>query len=160
MTSPELARKLRKHHSTESYLQELEQLVGRPVDRSELSDFSHVDSVIQRWRGLSSLPRRSFELGFEEKKTPHFTNFVERLVAANGSPVYIWTQRAFDCGILGPFPLSEIDFGFDYSLNGDGLVSFLTTDFEDRLVLNFFEAAGAKKLEVEVQGRSWSNVEF
>ncbi|MCG8422111.1 MAG: hypothetical protein MJE77_29665 [Proteobacteria bacterium] len=105
-------------------------------------------------------PSVTWEIGFREKETPRFRKFLERLHNSNASDVYLWTPATNICGLLPPLPLREVNFDFPFNLNPEGILTVLTSDLQDSLILDYSETEEGARLEIEAAGPHWSTVEF
>jgi hypothetical protein len=145
----------------EQYLKELSQLLGRTVLLEELGSPEEAQALRVAAQQLLYQPSVVREIGFDEKKTSRFRKFVERLVEVNPNPVYVFTPRTISCGVLEIDTLRDVRFDFDFGLNPEGILSFVTRNLSDSLLLDFFESPGGeRRVEVEAQGASWARIEF
>lgn len=57
---------------------------------------------------------------------------------------------------MRPVSLLEIDFGFSFDINDDGMVSILGVDLKNELILDFSKNdRDEERLEVELSGGDW-----
>lgn len=144
-----------------SYLAELAVLTRRRVVADELGTAEEAARVRECARGFSGQAAACLEVPFAERMTERFRAFAQRLQAANASSIYVWTPRTIDCGALVVPTLMAIHFDFDFTINEDGILSFMATDFEDRLLLDFSTSAlGNELMKIETQGRNWAAVTY
>lgn len=161
MTSPYLSQRLRQNLYKKQYLEELGALLGRAVLQEELGSLEHVKTIREALQKLDGQPVTSCEIPFAERKTDRFKRFIQRLIEANPSPVYVWTEHSIDCGLLLVPSLSEIKFDFDFSINADGVFVFRTSDLCDRLLLDFsISHTNEQILQIETQGEHWLDVVY
>jgi len=101
------------------------------------------------------------EISFGDRNSERFKRFLENLKDANSSPIYVFSPRTADCGAFLLSSLGEINRDFDFTLNSEGILAFLTKDVEDRLLLDFFVSpAGEQRLKIETQGVNWGGVAY
>jgi hypothetical protein len=156
-----MSQKIRRLRGIKTYLAELSILVGRPVAEEELGGLDEVAVIRNDARKFSEQLVPSFEVEFSARLTRRFTEFVGKLCQANPSPVYIWTPRTYDCGAFLIPSLNKINFAFDFSINPERILGFLTKDMVDRLVLDFeLLPSGERSMTVKVQGENWIRVAY
>lgn len=156
-TSAERRRKL----NLTPYLAELAALTGRPVEIDELGSPEQAATMRQAGRSLVAQSAASVEIPFGDRVSEQFHAFIQRLHAANPSSISIWTPRTIDCGTLVVPSLAAIHFDFDFTINEDGILSFVTVDLMDRLLLDFsVSSAGNQSMIIETQGVNWSRVAY
>ena len=161
MTPEYLSQKLRRARHLGTYLSELAILTGRTVDASELSSSDRVSIVREAAQKFCLQQPSRVEVPFSGRRSERFAEFIEGLHGKNPCPVSIWTPRTIDCGMIYVPSILAIRFDFDFSINVDGIVSFLTEDLEDNLVLDFSEAnANERILQIDAKGPGWGKVVF
>ena len=154
-SSEKLCQKLKM----KKYLEELTVLVRHPVKSADLGSVEQAASIREAAKKLSVSDAASSEITFVDRSSERFKKFVRCLHDANPSQVYVWTPRTIDCGVLLVPSLSAIDFDFDFAVNEEGILVFLTDDLEDRLLLDFFILpADEKRMKIETQGANWGKV--
>ena len=100
-------------------------------------------------------------MGFAEKSSARFQMFVHALGQLNPSPVYVWTPLSNVCGLLRPVSLSEVNFGFDFAVNPEGILVIMTADLLDKMLLDYSAGeAGEELLEVEIAGERWAQARY
>ncbi|HJU38245.1 MAG TPA: hypothetical protein VJ724_01635 [Tahibacter sp.] len=161
MSNESLSQRLRRNAGLKKYLSELESLTGRVVRSDELSDIDQAVATRQVAQRFRSQQPTSVDMPFSERLSERFAKFVRRLYEANPCPVSIWTPRTIDCGVFVVPSILSVRFDFDYSINDDGIFSFLSEGVDDRLVLDFFEENdGEQVLRVETNGVNWRDVAY
>ncbi|CAN5639785.1 hypothetical protein BH11PSE7_BH11PSE7_22920 [soil metagenome] len=151
---------LRKSVNMKRHLHELGSFVGRSVTADELEDVAATNKIKEGQLGFSVFELVRFEIPFSQKTDKRFKEFIERLTAANPASIYLWTAHATDCGALKLGSLSSVNFDFSFDASEQSLFSLLTTDFADRMLLEFHEESGRQILVIEVQGKHWSSIRF
>jgi hypothetical protein len=147
--------------SISKHLTELSKLVGRHVAIKDLLSIEETDDLRKRASEVSRAPSLKTTLDFTDKSSERFKAFLQRLASSNAAPVYIWTTLSNTCGLLRPVPLVSIDYGFDFDLNEDGIVAFVTEDLKDRMLLDYTERSdGIRELELEAAGEDWGQAQY
>jgi hypothetical protein len=144
-----------------SYLSELTLLANKNVNESDILDIIEVDDVRQKSFGLNDFEISKFRILFDDRVTEKFKNFIDTLYQANDNEVYIWTKRTEICGLYKVESIKNINLNFPFKVNHEGILVFLSTDFKDKLLLDFsLDSNGEKMLEVETQGQNWSAINY
>lgn len=161
MTMPSSSGKLRQKLNLKRYLAELSALTGGSVQDDELVSLEQTAALREAQQKFGALPMSFSEISFSERGSERFREFVRRLHDANPSPVYVWTQRTIDCGALLIPSLMAIRWDFDFAVNEEGMLAFVTSDMADSLLLDFSELHdGEQRMKVETQGANWEGVAY
>lgn len=161
MTMASSPGKLRQKLNLKRYLAELSTLTGGSVQVDELVSLEHTATLRQAQQKFEALPTSPSEIPFSERGSERFKEFVRRLHDANPSPVYVWTQRTIDCGALLIPSLMAIRWDFDFTVNEEGMLAFVTSDIADSLLLDFSELQkGEQRMKLETQGANWEGVTY
>lgn len=154
-TPAELKRKL----GLKAHLAELALVLGRPVCVEELGTPKEAAALREGSRNLALQPVMAFEMPFADRMSVRFQAFIAKLHAANPSPIYVFIPSTIDCGAILVPSLTDINFGFDFKINDEGVLSFVTADLADRLLLDLFvSSAGDQLMTLETQGANWMQV--
>ena len=164
MSPEERRRKIRQKINMKEHLNELTVLMGRPVHADDLESLEKTDAICEVWdKHIGELERKveEYEIPFSDRLLQRFKIFVKNLFDANPSPVYAWVERSNVCGTLLIPSVLSIRFDFEFTLERNAVISFLTSDFKDRLLLDFFlSEEGEQRLEVKTEGRNWGVVKY
>ena len=161
MLSSSSAAKRRKKLYLKSYLEELAELAGRTVQAEELGSVEHAASIRDAVNRNFVQAAASSKVLFSDRSSEQFRQYVEKLHDANPSTVYIWSPRTIDCGALLVPSLCSVSFNFEFTVNDDGVMVFLSSDLVDKLLLDFFtQTNGEQRLKIETQGANWGKVIF
>lgn len=155
--STDLTQRLAYKRNLQSHLSQLSQLTHREVTADDLLplDVTHTIQE-QSKRLLNSSSHKKFKIGFTEKLDAHFATFVRNLQALNSNPIYIWIEHTNECGLLEISSIVEFNFKFEYTVISQGIISLLTKDMSDNMVLDFFEdSSGERFIQIELAGSSW-----
>lgn len=153
---------LRQKVHMRDHLDELQALVGRPVRAEELESLERTKVLGEVARKqFSPLEKLTVEIPFSDRLSERFRDFVHRLRASNPSPVYVWIERANECGALLLPTITSVRFDFDFSIESNGIISISTHDQSDRLVLDFYVSDdGDKRMTVSTQGNAWGKIKY
>lgn len=161
MIIPSSPGRLRQKLNLKRYLAELSALTGGSVQADELVSLEQTASLREAQQKFGALPTSSSEIPFSERGSERFKEFVRRLHDTNPSSVYVWTQRTIDCGALLIPSLMAIRWDFDFAVNEEGMLAFVTSDMADSLLLDFSELHnGEQRMKVETQGANWEGVAY
>ncbi len=153
--------KLRQKLYMQRYLEELSALAGYPVQATELGSLAQAASIRDASQKFNAQSSRSTEIPFADKCSERFKKFIQMLYSANASSIYIWTPRTINCGTFLASSIEAVKFGFDFTVNQEGVLVFESSDLQDRLLLDFFVSpADEQMLKIEVQGLNWGDVVY
>lgn len=144
----------------DAHLLHLRTLLHRPVGAEDLLSLAETTAVRVQASARPRLPVWTIELPFAAKASERFRAWIRTCIELNPEPVYIWTDLANVCGLLRPTPLREIDFDFELELDPRGIVSILSADYQDKMILDFSEDDGVQTLELEVSGPHWTQAQY
>ena len=143
------------------HLFELEQLVGRRVQPEDLLSLEVTELIRARAKKIERAPSWKCEIQFADKLNSRFQVLVRTLEDMHSVPVYAWTPLSNICGLLRPVRLAEVNFGFDFSLNTNGIFVLLGEDLLDQMVLDYSEnGLNQQILEIEVSGEHWGHAQY
>ena len=154
--------KLRRKLHLKQYLEELSVLTARTVHADELGSLEHAAAMQSSAQKYNVEPAVVvYKARFSDKNSEQFKKFLLDLKDANSSAIYIWTPRTIDCGTFLVPSLDAVNFDFDFSINGEGILAFVTSDLEDRLILDFSGTPnGEQALSIETQGMNWPKARY
>lgn len=159
MSTP--SEKLRQKLYMKRYVEELSVLAGYAVQASDLGGLAQATSIRDASQKFKAQPSRSTEISFADKCSERFKNFIHKLYQTNTSSVYVWTPRTIDCGTFLVPSIEAIRFGFDFSINPEGVLVFQSSDLQDRLLLDFFiSPTDDQILKIEAQGLNWGAIVY
>jgi len=159
MSSRSLSDVLRQRRHMDRYLGELSTLMARAVQPDELGSREQAVEMRVAAQGFLGQSSAWCEIKFADRSSEHFAKFLKRLTDANSSSIYVWTPHTIDCGTFLAPSLDVIKFDFPFAINDDGILSFVTSDLQDRLVLDFSRTfAGQEVMRVETQGPGWARI--
>lgn len=141
---------------SKEYLAELSVLLNRDVHASELSSPAAALEVQLKSKALVMKPLSSFVIPFSEKSSGRFRSFVRNLNKKIDGSVLLFTPSTLAFGFIETASLFDINFEFPFSFNKDGVVSILSSDASNSLLMDFFVSnSNIETLEVELEGFEW-----
>lgn len=72
--------------------------------------------------------------------------------------IYVFTDYSKDCGVAVIDKLTRIKPTFSFDAEHGGLISILSEDLSNELILDFYEEKDEYFLEIEVLGNLWGKV--
>lgn len=161
MSSPSPSTKRRQKLHLKRYLEELGALIGRVVKAEELGSLEEVAAMRQAAQRFIGQPTAKYEINFSDRRSERFKKFLKNLTVANRLAIYVWTPHTIDCGALLVDSLDAISFDFEFAINDDGVLSFMTSDLRDRLLVDFSSTStGEQVMRIEIQGANWTKVVY
>jgi hypothetical protein len=143
------------------YLAELKQFTGINVDSKSLSSIEEVERIREQSLVLNDLKMSRFSMRFSDRNSEQFKKFIESLKKANSNSIYIWLYGSNLHGLFKVASIDVINFSFPFNVNQDGIVIFLASDFNDKLLLDFYcDSEDQEILEIELRGKHWSSIPF
>jgi hypothetical protein len=161
MKNTTLAQRLEAIHAIKNYLQVLSILTKRPVKKEDLISLEKTLEIIDKSKLIRALASKNFEIDFEDRTSDQFKNFIENLDENKRSPIFIWSKGANSCGLFQVSSLLEINFDFEYEIDGNGVFIFTSADLQDQLLVDFYENnEGQRKMKIEIYGNLWSKTNY
>lgn len=155
-TSAILGRKAHLPH----HLAELRNLVRREVSEADLLSLEDTNALREKAKANRPSPLSRVEVPFSDKNGARFAALVDQMRCDERS-VYIWTPLSNVCGLLRPVHLSEVNFGFEFDINPEGILVILTSDLVDKLLLDFSDNDAAERvIEIETSGPRWGTMRY
>ena len=144
------------------YLEKLEHLTGRRPNIEELTSPQFVGQMrIDLGTHLKSAPVEKQVIPFTERLSSRFAELISNLESLNPHPIFVWIEAANDCGFAKPIRLSDFRFGFDFERIPEGIISLITSDARDKMLMDFEEDDdGLKIMTIELHGDGWGKAEL
>ena len=152
----DFAKRLECKRNIQSYISQLSHLSNREVKAADLLSLEATNVIREQAKLLPNKPFQKFKIKFSEKLDERFAMFVKNLYSLNSTPIHIWLKHTNTCGLFEIRSIMEFNFNFDYSVVNEGIISLLTKDLNDNIILDFFEDSGEKFIEIELRGKNWS----
>lgn len=130
----------------QSYLGELRNILQISVDAVNLLPIIETDKLSEI--DYSNYLKISFNILFNEKdklKEIIFNN-CERI----NKSYFIFTEYSLDCGTLKINKLQDFNFDFSFRSEHSGLISLISEDLSEKIILDFSEENGVEYLEIEI----------
>lgn len=144
------------------YLDKLECLMGFRSKLETLSSIEFVDEIRDKInRNIKSTAVATTTIPFAERVSAGFVALIEELVMRNSHPVFIWIEKANECGLAPAIRLNDFLFSFGFDSIPEGLISLITSDAKDKLLMDFEEDDdGSRIMTIELHGEHWGGVKF
>jgi hypothetical protein len=156
-----LTQRLEAIHAMPNYLRVLSTLTDKSILRDDLISLADTISLLDKMKDLRSQASQKIEIEFAQKKSKDFSKFIHALTVSKEMPVYVWSEGASVCGLFKTHSLQDINFNFEYGIDGNGVFSFISSDLKDELLLDFYETSDGKRMiKIEVFGNTWAKVKF
>lgn len=143
-----------------SHLQQLGQILHRSLRSQDLLSVAATIELRNRLMKVNRQPRWRHVTEFSQLSGESFGTFVRRLAGDTRARVYIWTPSTNVCGALPPVSLLDIAFDFPFSINPEGIISFLTDDGLNELLLDFSHESSGEVVEIEGSGELWGRTAY
>lgn len=130
----------------QSYLGELKNILQISVDALDLLPIVETDKLIEI--DYSNYLKISFNILFNEK------NKLKEIIFKNCERInksyFIFTEYSLDCGTLKIRKLQDFNFDFSFKSLNSGLISLISKDLSEKIILDFSEENGVEYLEIEI----------
>lgn len=155
--STNVTRRLAYKRDLKPYLDQLNALVNCKVVESDLLSLEETDSIREKSKLMLDVSKvRKFRIDFSEKSGKRFKDFIQCLSEGNSRPLYIWLNYSNSCGLYQLDSIFKFNFDFDYLTVHQGIISLLTNDMSENMILDFFEdSSGEQVVEIELTGKNW-----
>jgi hypothetical protein len=140
-----------------SYLKELNLLSKLKIKVNDLITFEETEMIIHKRKEISeSIPSEKLVLKFEDKD--RLLHYLSKMAELKKGKIYMFTEYSKSCGALLLNSLIDFNYNFAFSDEHSGIISFLSEDLKDKLILDFYEESGQYIIEIETQGYVWNSV--
>lgn len=148
--------------NSKSYLEELYALTGQVALTEALGDLGQIVELCQRVKDFCARHEATkvCDIPFSDKNSERFNKFIHALHNTNSSPVYVWTPKSIYCGAILIKSLDVINFQFESSVIDGEIISFITSDFNDALILDLSSEDNGYHIEIETRGVHWKNIAY
>jgi hypothetical protein len=130
----------------QSYLGELKSILQISVETLDLLPIVETDKLSEI--DYSNYLKMSFNILFNEK------NKLKEIIFKNCERVnksyFIFTEYSLDCGTLKISKLQDFNFDFSFKSLHSGLISLISEDLSEKIILDFSEENGDEYLEIEI----------
>jgi hypothetical protein len=157
----DLSRRLALNRHLVQHFAELGALLKRPVRREDLLSVEETEVILRRSKEVERAPSWKVEIPFAHKMGDRFRRFTSQLVGKYAGEVYLWTPLANDCGMSRSVTLADINFDFRFDTSPNGILTVLSTDLRDKLLLDYFRNDHDQEtLAIEASGERWGTVRY
>lgn len=140
-----------------TYLKELNLLSIRKIEVNDLITLEETKMIIHKRQEIGkSIPSEKLVLKFEDKD--RLLSYLSKMAELKKGKIYLFIEYTKNCGALLLNSLKDFNYNFSFSDEHSGIISFLSEDLKDKLVLDFYEDTGQHILEIETQGYVWNSV--
>ncbi|MGI6339278.1 MAG: hypothetical protein ACOXZV_07885 [Bacteroidales bacterium] len=150
-----LYRKVKGKSILNSYLEELNLIVRVKLSEKDLIPLEETEHLISRRKQISkSIPQKKVKLKFEDKARLY--GYLNALESVRNGKIILFTEYSKYCGALLLNSFNDINYDFSFDDEHSGIVSILSENLNDKLLLDFYEEDGSFFIEVETQGHLWN----
>ena len=141
------------------HLTELGHLTNRLVLEGELLTPDRTRALREQMKTLPEFVHK-FTIPFSERQSERFQAFIEQGQHTFPKPVYLWTQYTNECGALRLSSIRDLNFGFDFKVESNGILSLIAEDLTNRMLLDFYEDGQNQLLDIELAGTEWGKLAY
>jgi len=160
MNSDERRNRISYKVNLKPYLQELNCFTLKPKSETDLISLDETKKIIERSKSIRKTERNKITIPFKEKQSEHFNNYIQRLQDANSSGIYLWIERANNCGTTLLGSLSEVNWNFEFLCNNNAILILITSDCRDEVLFDFYKEDDKELLDIETWGVNWSKISW
>ncbi len=131
------------------YLRELNHLVNTEVTEKDLLSIVDTDHIV--YKGNDDCT--TFLFSFYDKNK--LRTIFENLCALEEKQCFLRTIYSVDCGVLALNNILEFNIDFEFQDEHSGLITILSGDLKNKLILDFYEKNDHNILEIECLGENW-----
>ena len=148
--------------SMPGYLDKLEHPMGfRPNIEDMTSSHFACQMRNELNNNLKLAPIAKMTVPFTEKLSKRFSTLIVALEYRNPHPVFVWMDAANECGYAKPIKLSHFKFGFEFRRIPEGIISLITTDARDKMLVDFeMGDDGIESMIIELHGEEWGKADL
>ncbi|MFT3912597.1 MAG: hypothetical protein QM704_00510 [Anaeromyxobacteraceae bacterium] len=147
------SKKLRRSRHLARHLTELGRLLHKEVRTEDLLSLDETEALLARSKAVTRrAPDWKSSFPFAEKEQ----RLSRPIRPIHAEMVYVWTALANDCGVHRLVRLSELDFRFSFDFSPEGILTVISEDLENQMLLDWHKDNGVELLDLEVTGPRWS----
>lgn len=153
---------IQRRVSLPAYIDKIEHLVGYRPTVEDMTSTQFVGELRKDLGDHLKLASVSTKvILFTERLSSRFASLIANLECRNPNPVFIWIEAANDCGFSKPIKLRDFRFGFEFDRIPEGMISLISSDAKDKLLMDFEEDDdGTEIMTIELHGASWGDAEL
>jgi hypothetical protein len=118
--------------------------------------------TVEKTKQLKEVINKNFDdtvantitIKFSEKYIP--LNAIFYNIASKGEKVYLFTKYSNYCG-AALIDISDFNVNFEFSAEHAGIVTMVSIQCSDQLIIDFYELNGIKMITIECIGNSWGH---
>lgn len=147
---------IRRRLALRQYLTEVAHLSRVPISESDLLSLDDTRQISDQTRVLSTSSKAVWRMLFEHLKSDEFVAFVRSLDELCRGQITLWTPRSRACGCILLPSLQDVRFDFNFDLIPEGILSVVTRNLQNRLLLDFRRnAIHQQEVLIETYGPEW-----
>lgn len=125
------------------YLEELSNILTRNIDSKDLLSIIATDKIAQHKRG-ELINKHIISFSNKEKLRKILTEYV------NSKNFYLFISHSLDCGTLEINLFTDFNFDFNFKDLSSQIITLLSIDFKEEIILDYYEEDNIEYLEVEI----------
>lgn len=126
------------------YLSVIEKITHCKKENIRLLPIVETDKIIEKESSLKLV--YSTKMMFDDK-TELKRIIAEKIESEDG--FYLFTSLSRDCGVVVIDSLEDFNFDFNFMDDHSGIVSLVSSNLKEKILLDFYEEEGEKFIEVE-----------
>ena len=155
-----LFRKNTGRNILKEYLLELNKLSLKEVSAENLLSVEETDMLKEKSRLKNHqrdypLIKKTFLFNEKDK----LKEYVDKLYKLYPHEIYLLTGYSEYCGCLKMESLMDFNIYFNFNDERDGIMSILSADLNNSLLLDYYEEYNEYYIELEFRGEEWSKIE-
>lgn len=128
-----------------TYIDELNRILKIKIEPSDLLSIVETDKVVSK--NFVKKLKCTYKLFFEEKDK--LRDIIFNNIESDKN-YYLFVSHFKECGLLIIKSLNEFNWDFSFYDLPSGIITFVSIDFSEELVLDFTEEEGRKYMEIEI----------
>ena len=148
-----LFRKQRGKQVIDLYLEELNNLFNSSITKDNLLSLEVTDEIISK---LSLERYKLIKTSFDFKDKAKLSACINDLIKLYSGPVLVFTSYSEFCGAVEVSSLARFNVDFNYKDEHAGIISVISKDLKNKLLIDFYEEQGDFFITIETRGVLWS----
>jgi hypothetical protein len=153
-----LFRKQRCKQHLAAYLKELEDIFNVNSNEVTILSLEETDSINEQSRDKLNNKISSKKIVPFDDKENFLKFYIDNCLRLQPGKVYAFTDYSKDCGAAVLNDLKCLNPIFAFNAEHTGIISILSQDLANKLILDFYEENNKLFLEVEALGSLWGEV--
>lgn len=154
-----LFRKQRGKTYLSKYLEELNAILDTAKGSYQVLSLEETDRILQRSaESINKEKVLKYQLEFDHKEEFLIDCMIECNRLLSGM-IYLFTGYSEDCGLAVVDTLMMLKPDFSFTSEHAGLISIISGDLSNKILLDFYEENNEYFLEIEIYGDLWGSIE-